>query len=269
MNWPQLLSERRIRALLGEQPIGAGQPDFRNAFEKDYGKAVYCTPVKRLQDKAQVFPLEPIDAVRTRLTHSLEVSSVARSLCHLVGSRLEQRGTIDRNLAERFETIGATCGLLHDIGNPPFGHSGEDAIRAWFAERVPNPVSGKPKPKSVFGKRLDGDHRFERDILNYEGNAQTIRLVARLQVFSDRRGLNLTAAVLSALCKYTANSLSIDKEVRHLKKLGHYNSERHIVELVQAETGTGSARHPLAYLIEASDDICYLLGDLEDAVKKG
>src|SRR6185369_5995783 len=104
--------------------------------------------------------------------------------------------------------------------------------------------------------------------LNYEGNAQTIRLVSRLQVFSDRRGLNLTAATLSALCKYTSDSLSVDKAMLHRKKLGHFQSEKHIVELVQAETGTGSSRHPLAYLTEASDDICYLLGDLEDGVKK-
>lgn len=261
MNWTQLLSGKRIRALLQEDSFIEPTADFRSEIEKDYGRAVFCTPVKRLQDKAQVFPLEPIDAVRTRLTHSLEVSSVAKSLCRLVARELEAKKIVTRYQAEDIETIGATCGLLHDIGNPPFGHSGEDAIRAWFEERL-------PQNGPVFGSEADPDRRFEKDILNYEGNAQTIRLVSRLQVLSDHRGLNLTAAVFSALCKYTSDSLSIDKAVLHRKKLGYFQSEKQIVELVQAETGTGAARHPLAYLIEASDDICYLLGDLEDAVKK-
>ncbi|MHA3773779.1 dGTP triphosphohydrolase [Verrucomicrobiota bacterium sgz303538] len=269
MNWPQLLSARRIRSLLKEESFIEPIFDFRGEIEKDYGRAVFCTPVKRLQDKAQVFPLEQIDAVRTRLTHSLEVSSVAKSLCRLVSRALEEKGIVTRDQADDIETIGATCGLLHDIGNPPFGHSGEDAIRAWFEERVPKRSAGpEPDADSLFGKNSDPDHRFARDILNYEGNAQTIRLVSRLQVFSDRRGLNLTAATLSALCKYTSDSLSVDKATLHRKKLGHFQSEKHIVELVQTETGTGSSRHPLAYLVEASDDICYLLGDLEDAVKK-
>ncbi|RYD73618.1 MAG: dNTP triphosphohydrolase [Verrucomicrobiaceae bacterium] len=265
MNWPQLLSGKRIRALLQEEAFIEPTADFRSEIEKDYGRAVFCTPVKRLQDKAQVFPLEPIDAVRTRLTHSLEVSSVAKSLCRLVARELETQGLVTRYQAEDIETIGATCGLLHDIGNPPFGHSGEDAIRAWFEEHLPRRGSGAD---SYFGADRDPDHRFEKDILHYEGNAQTIRLVSRLQVFSDRRGLNLTAAVFSALCKYTSDSLAIDRSVLHRKKLGHYQSESHVVKLVQEETGTGAARHPLAYLIEASDDICYLLGDLEDAIKK-
>src|SRR5947207_10433593 len=130
MNWPQLLSERRVRALLGEKPIGGGQPDFRSAFEKDYGKAVFCTPVKRLQHKAQVFPLEPIDAVRTRLTHSMEVSSVARSITRETVRSLKD-DSLDDDLQYIVETIAATCGLLHDTGNPPFGHFGETAIRSW------------------------------------------------------------------------------------------------------------------------------------------
>lgn len=265
MEWKQLLSTKRVRSLLGEPPIRKPVPDFRREIEKDYGKAVFCTPVKRLQDKAQVFPLEPIDAVRTRLTHSLEVSSVAKSLCRFVAGTLSD---LEPDSIYDIETIGATCGLLHDIGNPPFGHSGEDAIRAWFADRVPKPARPEDDIESMFGKAADADKRFQNDLLKYEGNAQTLRLISRLQVFSDRRGLNLTAAVFSAMSKYIADSTSIDKNIVQRKKLGHYNSEKHIVELVQAETGTGAARHPLSYLIEASDDICYLLGDLEDAVKK-
>src|SRR2546423_278745 len=116
---------------MGEESISPPYADFRTTYEQDYGRAVYCTPTRRLQHKAQVFPLEPLDPVRTRLTHSLEVSSVARSVTRKCMRKVkDKRLTNDRQYA--IETIAATCGLLHDIGNPPFGHFGETAIRAWL-----------------------------------------------------------------------------------------------------------------------------------------
>ena len=125
MNWSRLLNHKRRRPTTIPK-------DPRSEFERDFDRAVFSTPVKRLQDKAQVFPLEPHDAVRTRLTHSLEVSSVARGLATCSAKWLCEQGLISQGMDRSIEAIAATCGLIHDLGNPPFGHAGEDAIRAWF-----------------------------------------------------------------------------------------------------------------------------------------
>src|SRR5215471_13407587 len=125
MNWTKLLNPNRRR-----QTTSPG--DHRLEFERDFDRSVFSTPVKRLQDKAQVFPLEPHDAVRTRLTHSLEVSSVARGLATRAAKWLLEQREITPGMDRSIEAIAATCGLIHDLGNPPFGHAGEDAIRAWF-----------------------------------------------------------------------------------------------------------------------------------------
>src|SRR5436190_18256648 len=126
MEWAQLLCHDRLRQTT-RQP-----EETRSEIERDYGRVIFSTPVKRLQDKAQVFPLEPHDAVRTRLTHSLEVSSVARGLGIAIAKWLRTRNEIAEGTERSIEAIASTCGLIHDLGNPPFGHSGEDAIREWF-----------------------------------------------------------------------------------------------------------------------------------------
>jgi len=154
------------------------------------------------------------------------------------------------------ETIAATCGLLHDIGNPPFGHFGETAIRAWF------------KASKLLPQMPD---QYAKDLENFEGNAQTIRLVARLQVLADFRGLNLTAATTSALLKYTAASNEIDSSRaarQSRKKLGYFQAEADEVSAIRKATGTAKNRNPIAMLVEASDDIVYLTVDLEDAIRK-
>ena len=238
-----------------EPSISPPYTDFRSRFEQDYGRAVFATPVRRLQDKAQVFPLEPIDAVRTRLTHSMEVSSVARSVTRKVLGELKD-DWLDENKRYDVETIAATCGLLHDIGNPPFGHFGEKAIRSWFKD-------------SDLLKKIPKE--FALDFECFEGNAQTIRLVTRLQVLSDFRGLNLTAGTLSALLKYTATADSINSAKdapQSQTKPGFFKAELPEISKVQKATGTGSLRNPIAQLVEASDDLVYLTVDLEDAVKK-
>src|SRR3954447_4247817 len=125
MEWEKLLNRNRPR-------LWTNPGDHREEFERDYDRAVFSSPVKRLQDKAQVFPLETIDAVRTRLTHSLEVSSVARGMAQVVCNELVKKKKISIEQAYDIETIAATCGLIHDIGNPPFGHAGETAIQDWF-----------------------------------------------------------------------------------------------------------------------------------------
>ena len=252
MIWRHLLNSHRLR-----QTAIPGDP--RSQFERDFDRSVFSNPVKRLQDKAQVFPLDPHDAVRTRLTHSLEVSSVARGLAALTANWLRARGTITPDMERSIETIAATCGLIHDLGNPPFGHAGEHAIRAWFMN--------SPQVNTLNELRHD---QLIQDFRNFEGNAQSLRLVAKLQILVDDSGLNLTFGTLSALMKYVATSAQADsKSSNHgLRKPGYFASETEIVERIQYETKTERMRNPISLLVEAADDISYLTTDVEDAVKK-
>lgn len=256
-DWKILLNPNRPRT-----STSAG--DHREQFERDYDRAVFSTPVKRLQDKAQVFPLEPHDAVRTRLTHSLEVSSVARGLATAVSKGLvgDSRYGFESGMDRKIEAIAATCGLIHDLGNPPFGHSGEDAIREWFGKRFG--VGG-------LQDKLGGNEHLAKDFLLFEGNAQTLRIVAKLQVLADFHGLNLTFGTLSANCKYTASSLEANENsADHAKaKPGYFASEAELIETIRRETGTGEARNPITFLVEAADDIVYAVADIEDGIKKG
>jgi dGTPase len=253
MDWDSLLNaDRRRKSTISE--------DHRAEFERDFDRAVFSTPVKRMQDKAQVFPLEPHDAVRTRLTHSLEVSSVARGLGRKAASWLLEQKAIEPGMDRSIEAIAATCGLIHDLGNPPFGHAGEDAIRYWFHQG----------DREKFLRGVLKSEQQVQDFLKFEGNAQSLRLVATLQVLADYTGLNLTFGTLSALGKYVAPSDRADGEAQNRahRKPGYFASEAGIVKEVRERTGTGDARNPICYLVEAADDIVYLAADVEDAVKK-
>jgi dGTPase len=251
MQWNSLLNPNRPRP-------STSQGDHREQFERDYDRAIFSSSVKRLQDKAQVFPLEPHDAVRTRLTHSLEVSTVARGLARFVCKQLAN--DLEAGQDRQIEAIAATCGLLHDLGNPPFGHSGEDAIRSWFREH-----HGEENLRGI-----GNNEQLVQDLLRFEGNAQTLRIVSKLQFLADYNGLNLTFGTLSALMKYTAAShegnLQNDKSK---KKPGFFAAEAKLVERIRAETATGAARNPITYLVEAADDIVYSVADIEDGIKKG
>lgn len=251
MNWKDLLNSNRRRPT-------TIQSDSRDEFERDFDRSVFSTPVKRLQDKAQVFPLETHDAVRTRLTHSLEVSSVARGLAARNAKWLHEKGHIEGDMDRSIEAIAATCGLIHDVGNPPFGHAGEDAIRAWFTSK-----------EESLRKHLK-DEKLVQDFLKFEGNSQSLRLVTKLQIMADYNGLNLTFATLSALMKYLSPSACADRESINCahRKPGYFSSEYTIVKEIQERTGTAGARHPICFLVEAADDIVYLATDVEDAVKK-
>jgi dGTPase len=189
MEWKQLLTDVRVRALADPTQQGTRRQGFeiRTEIQRDYGRAVFSTPIRRLQDKAQVFPLEPIDAVRTRLTHSLEVSSVARDLASKIGSVLVESDAISAVQASAIESIAATCGLIHDTGNPPFGHSGELAIRSRLEEHMDELNLNQPQHEI-----------YLKDLLFFEGNAQTLRLISKLQVLTDHHGLNFTGATFSA-----------------------------------------------------------------------
>jgi len=260
MEWGKLLSEKRIRELL-EGKSANQAPDERTEHGRDYDRAIFSTPVRRMQDKTQVFPLDPNDSVRTRLTHSLEVSNIARNIARNIGNWLLKKGEIKENQRDSIEIIAATCGLIHDLGNPPFGHSGEEAIQEWFRK--------KDDTFFKFVKDLDNGEQLKNDSLKFEGNAQTIRLVSKLQVLADFHGLNLTCATMSAACKYIASSNEITEDCHEKSKLGYFTSEQELIEKIQEETGTKDIRNPIAYIVESADDIAYSVVDIEDGVTKG
>ncbi|MGH2377657.1 MAG: dGTP triphosphohydrolase [Candidatus Limnocylindria bacterium] len=260
MKWTELLNaERHRRSTIRE--------DHREEFERDFDRCVFSTPVKRLADKTQVFPLETHDAVRTRLTHSLEVSSVARGLARLTGKWLKERDEINETQSRSIEAIAATCGLLHDLGNPPFGHFGEAAIQDWFATD-PGRTAIEVLRGEAERATSPNTEQLIADFTRFEGNAQTLRLVGTLQVLADYSGLNLTFGTLSALMKYVSPSDRLDNTNKARKKPGFFASEERLVEEARRKTGTGDVRNPIAYIVEAADDIVYLTTDIEDAVKK-
>jgi dGTPase len=257
MDWKTLLNSTRRRT-------STSSGDHRAEFERDWDRTIFSTPVKRLQDKTQVFPLDPNDAVRTRLTHSLEVSSVARGLGIAASKWLLDEKKIEPGMERSIEAIAATCGLVHDLGNPPFGHSGEDAIRYWFKTRF-SVDNGKPDPLL---SQLEEKPELVADFRKFEGNAQAFRLLTKLQILADFYGLNLTYGTLSASCKYIAPANGVRDDDHAWSKPGYMTSEADVVADVRARTGTGDARNPITYLVEAADDAVYSVADIEDAVRK-
>ncbi|MDR2187462.1 MAG: dNTP triphosphohydrolase [Azonexus sp.] len=255
--WEKLLSAERPGA--GK---ALGSPE-RTAFQQDYDRIVFTSAFRRLKDKTQVFPLSKSDYVRTRLTHSLEASCVGRSLGAVVGREIIARHGLQHVESGDFGAIVAAACLAHDIGNPPFGHAGEDAIREWFRH------SGLLE-KYPFSPAQRAD--FER----YEGNAQGFRIVTRLQSPANP-GLQLTSAVLATFTKYPRPSVvDVELEGKSGNKFGFFQHDAESFRAVAASTGLverlpGAAwrRHPLAFLVEVADDTCYLIVDLEDAAKLG
>jgi dGTPase len=250
MNWSRLISS--ARAGPSDHPLGD-----RTEFEDDLGRVVFSAPVRRLQDKTHVFPLEAHDSVRTRLTHSLEVSNVARDLSQAACRRLADR--IPPAYAHAVSTIAAACALLHDVGNPPFGHAGEKAIQDWFRRKL----TENRTLAAAFT-----DTTLAEDFIQFDGNAQMVRLATRLQVLSDSNGLNLTFGTLSAACKYVVSARETRSDIHERSKPGFFETERELICLVQHETGTGVSRNPITYLVEAADDIVNVCIDLEDGVRK-
>ncbi|WP_223639331.1 dGTP triphosphohydrolase [Corallococcus sp. EGB] len=265
LDWKTLLCDTRIREAEGGRGSSPLEDDGRSQFDRDYDRTVFSTPVRRLKDKTQVFPLEPNDAVRTRLTHSLEVSTLARGLARGAARWMLRAHHLESvQQALDIEAIAATCGLIHDLGNPPFGHAGEEAISSWFKKNFGETGQG------LFPGTEGRDGQLRNDFLLFEGNAQTLRIVSRLQLLADSYGLNLTVGTLSAAMKYTAASdATSESGPADKKKPGYFASERAIVDRVRTLTGTGSARNPIAYLVEACDDMVYATVDIEAGVKKG
>jgi len=251
MNWSQLLSSERQNQKTATDAVS------RSSFEQDFDRIIFSHPFRKLQDKTQVHPLPEHDFVHTRLTHSLEVSSVGRSLGKTAGEVImERHPDLNKNFSSfDIGAITAAAALAHDMGNPPFGHAGETAISNYF---IDNKVA-------VSREEL-------ADLQNFEGNAQGFRLLNRKD-----HGLRLTYATLGAFTKYPRHAAydKRDPKRKSQKKFGYFQSEKkeftEVAEklgLVKFDEGAWS-RHPLAFLVEAADDICYSIIDLEDACRLG
>lgn len=266
MNWEALLSTQKLGNDEKEPEEFSRYP--MNEFEKDYNKIVSSSAFRRLQDKTQVFPLDKSDFIRTRLTHSIEVSTVARQLGIMLSKNRTQYRPADINAeaAEGISSVLLCAGLLHDLGNPPFGHFGETTIGDWFKKHLDD-IRYKKKPLREWLTP-----QMARDLENFEGNAQALRILAKARYHS---GINLSAAVISTLVKYPTDSCSFDKDSPDIKKhkLGYFAAEEETLRTLSQITGTMDAgnnlcRHPLTYMLEAADDIAYATADLEDAFKK-
>lgn len=277
MNWKQLLSaETQVPREIEPEEFAKYPMDD---LEKDYKAIISSAAFRRLQDKTQVFPLDKSDFVRTRLTHSLEVSTIARQL----GIMITQNTTgylpdefkikgQKNELVEKIPIVLSCAGLLHDLGNPPFGHFGEVVIGEWFQSEFQKKefcYKGTPIVKLL-------SEQMRHDLENFEGNAQALRILSKIRNKGKSHEINLTTGVIGALIKYPTNSLNFtdkkDPDIRK-HKLGYYYSEQETFEKVSKETGTwldeeNVARHPLTFLMEAADDIAYSTADLEDAFKK-
>lgn len=265
MNWQKLLSTKRHREVTG---IAKTKEDLRSEFEKDYHRIIGSASFRRLQDKTQVFPLDKSDFIRTRLTHSLEVSSYGKSLGQNIGEYIInyiKDPSFTWKEKEEMCHILECAGLIHDIGNPPFGHFGECIIRDWFKKNLPTMMYNGKSVESILSEQM------REDFYHFEGNAQALRLVTKLHYLVDENGMNLTYALLNTIVKYPVPSTGIDKTTGNIKdkKMGFYRADQEIYEMIAKETGTEGKRHPLTFILEASDDIAYKTADIEDGFVKG
>lgn len=258
MNWQQLISNKR----LGQEHRHPERHDDRTEFKRDYDRLIFSAPFRRLQNKTQVFPLPGSIFVHNRLTHSLEVASVGMSLGNDVAQQLVKRHPeLNDTLFMEIGQIVASACLAHDMGNPPFGHSGEKAIQSFFTEGAGRSLQSEVSPE------------FWSDITHFEGNANAFRLLTHQ--FQGRRpgGFVMTYSTLASIVKYPFSSLAAGKK----GKFGFFVSEKADYRKIAEEMGIlclselgeplRYARHPLVYLVEAADDICYEIMDLEDAHK--
>ncbi len=256
MNWNQLLSTKRF----GMEAYHEKRADDRTEFQRDYDRLIFSAPFRRLQNKTQVFPLPGSVFVHNRLTHSLEVACVGRSLGVNVAHKLKEKKKIDTAYLEEIGSIVSAACLAHDLGNPPFGHSGEKAIATFFSEGN--------------GQHLITEMTEEewKDCTCFEGNANAFRLLTHQFIGRRPGGFVLTYSTLASIVKYPYASVFSDAKKQ---KFGFFDSEKNDFERIATELGIPRstinpahfARYPLVYMVEAADDICYQIMDIEDAHK--
>lgn len=275
MNWKKLLNSGRLRT--------TGRiKDARTEFESDFGRIIFSPAVRRMHDKTQVFPLTTDDNIHSRLTHSLEVMSIGYTMGVRICEDLKIQKRVEKDnyhLFREIPVIMKNICLLHDIGNPPFGHFGETVIQEYFKKLFNQSLVGKniSECRKLYARKrnklvLELDEEQMNDFLYFDGNAQGLRVITKLQRLDDMYGLNLTYATLSAFIKYPNHSLP-NKKTLNSKKLGVFYSEKKYFEEISSACGTKNGdvymRHPLSYLMEAADSICYLTMDIEDGFNKG
>jgi len=253
--WSQLLQPKTFRNRTAKHPT-----DGRNHFEDDYSRLLFSSPFRRLQDKTQVFLLDKSDFLRTRLTHSLEVSTIARSIGSSLQKRLIDEKQLDQTELGRIPALLAAASIVHDLGNPPFGHFGEEAIKKFYSKFL---KENRFKPQE------------HQDLVNFDGNVQTFRILSKLNYLKDQYSYNLTFPTLASIVKYTKSSLlgnKKDEKARRSiseKKFGYFITEEYQYNVVNESLGLNSERHPIVYLMESADDIAYSAADIEDGVKFG
>ncbi|UPK72344.1 dGTP triphosphohydrolase [Chitinophaga filiformis] len=257
MNWDQLLLNETFRP---RSPLK--HFDGRDPFENDYSRIISSSFTRRLQDKTQVFPLHESDFIRTRLTHSLEVSSIARSLGKSVEKTLIQQKELDGLLIGQIPSLLAVAGLVHDLGNPPFGHFGESAIKSYFRKFFTDGNKGNLWTEQE-----------KNDFIYFDGNVQTLRILRKLQYLGDEYSYNLTLPTLASIIKYPRNSVKGNKgkTTGNIadKKFGYFLTEEDDYNHISNKLGLKNERHPVVFLLEAADDIAYSAADIEDGVKLG
>ncbi len=251
--WQNITSRKRL--FYEEEDI---KTDNRSVFDMDHDRIVFSNSFRRMHDKTQVFPYSPVSSsnqARSRLSHSLEVSCVGRSLGNLAGNHIKAQ-KIKINPYD-IGTIVATACLSHDIGNPPFGHAGEDAIQEWSRKKLNNILT---------------DQWEINDLINFEGNAQGFRTLIRLEAWQRKGGLRPTVSMLGTYSKYPCASIDLDNKNPFTKKFGFFKEDSDLFITVFNELNIAAlskvtvfSRHPFSFLAEAADDICYAVIDLEDA----
>jgi dGTPase len=267
MQFENIFTEKRV----GSDKIPEGP---RSGFQRDFDRLIFSSAFRRLQNKTQVFPLPGTAFVHNRLTHSLEVASVGRSLGKIIGGHISD-GLREKEEAYEFyryelsNVIAAGC-LAHDIGNPAFGHSGEKAISAYFIGNAQTKIDDRPLQQFFSEKEW-------MDLTHFEGNANAVRVLTHSFRGRFQGGFGLTYTTIASILKYPCESTAMDRNFRHRKKYGFFQTEKETVARIatdlhmipESSDPVVFKRHPFVYLVEAADDICYSIVDMEDAQRLG